>query len=202
MKSLGIPPLRTGPDGVTPLYTCPAIIDKTTGAALSDSYKIAEYLDKQYPDTPKAFPPGTEAFQAALFTHIAQVIEPVRPLLLPRVPATILNPPSADYFIRTRSATFGKPLAELEPVEEARLEAWAKIKASFGEIDGWLNKTPGPFFMGETPAFVDFVVAGIFQWLKMGFGESSEEWKDILEWHNGRWGDLLKYLEQYEGVKS
>ncbi len=196
-KRLGIPPSGTWPDGVTPLYTCPAIIDDATGAALTDSYKIAEYLDKQYPDTPRVIPSGTEAFHAAFYAHFPKVIEPVWPLLLPRVPG-ILNPPSAEYFIRTRSIRFGKPLAEVEPVGEARAEAWAKLKANLGELDGWLRKSPGPFFMGDSPVFADFVVAGLFQSLKLIFGETSEEWKGVQEWHNGRWKKLLKHLEQYE----
>jgi len=199
-ESLGIPPFRTK-DGVA-LYTCPAIIDDATGVALPDSYKIAEYLDKQYPDTPKVFPPGTEAFHAAFYTQIFQMIDPVWDLLLPRVPGAVLNPPSAEYFIRTRSASFGKPLADLEPVGEARTEAWAKLKANFGEVDGWLKKSSGPFFMGETPVFADFMVAGIFQWIKVVLRESSDEWKDIREWHNGRWENLLKDLKQYEGPDS
>jgi len=167
-------------------------------AALTDSYKIAEYLDKQYPDSPRVIPTGTEAFHAAFLAQFSQLIDPspLGDLSIPRVPK-MLNPPSAEYFIRTRSARYGKPLAEVEPVGEARTEAWAKVKAKFGEVDSWLNKSPGPCFMGETPTFADFVVAGVLQALKIRFGESSEEWKIIEGWHNGRWKNLLKNLEQY-----
>lgn len=197
----GIPPYGTWPDGVTPFYTCPAITDDATGTALPDSYKIAEYLDKQYPDTPKAIPPGTEAFQAAFYAQFSQVVDPIWPFLVPRVPA-ILNDISVEYFIRTRTEQFGKPLVELEPVGEARAEAWAKLKANFGEMDMWLSKSPGQFFMGDGPTFADFVVAGLLQSMKVIFGENSEEWKDVVGWHDGRWNNLVINLGQYEGADN
>jgi hypothetical protein len=45
LKKHGVPPSGTKPDA-TALYTSPSIVDVSTGTAVSDSYKIAEYLDK------------------------------------------------------------------------------------------------------------------------------------------------------------
>ncbi|KAM7192577.1 hypothetical protein V8F20_008786 [Naviculisporaceae sp. PSN 640] len=49
-KSLGVPPCRTFPDG-TEYHTLPVIIDASTGSKQGDSFDIAVYLDKQYPDS-------------------------------------------------------------------------------------------------------------------------------------------------------
>ncbi|KAF9449777.1 hypothetical protein P691DRAFT_811852 [Macrolepiota fuliginosa MF-IS2] len=199
-KEAGIPPYGKKPDGVTPVYTSPAIIDDATGTALSDSYKIADYLDKAYPDTPKVFPTGSEALQAAFYAQFAPTLSALVPFVLPKVPA-MLNERSAEYYVRTRAAIFGgKPLDQWELVGEERSEAWGKMKAGFDKLDGWLSKGSGPFFMGDVVTFADFVAAAALQGLKIIFGENSEEWKDITEWNNGRWDRLLKDLEEYAGV--
>ncbi|KAF9445114.1 hypothetical protein P691DRAFT_735528 [Macrolepiota fuliginosa MF-IS2] len=194
-KAGGIPPYGARGNG-QPLYTAPAIVDDATGAALPDSYKIAEYLDRAYPDTPKAFPPGSEALQAAFYDHFNEVVSPIWHIILPKVPA-ILNPPAAEYFHRTRSETFGKPLEQLGPVGEARVEAWAKLKAGFDTLNGWYSKSSGPYFMGETASFADFIVGGLFVAARICFGEDSAEWKDLQTWNDGRWSTLLKDLDKY-----
>ncbi|KAF9445115.1 hypothetical protein P691DRAFT_735531 [Macrolepiota fuliginosa MF-IS2] len=201
LKKAGIPPSGKKPDGVTPHYTCPSIIDDATGAVVSDSYKIAEYLDKAYPDTPKLFPPGTEALQAAFYDHFPQVLAPLWPIVLPRVPRVVMDERSAEHYIRMYSERFGMPLAQMEPVGEERVAAWAKVKAGFGQLDGWLSKSSGPFIMGDTVTFVDFVVASTLHSLRTLFGENSEEWRDIDGWNDGRWAGILKNLKEYASVE-
>ncbi|KAJ3569567.1 hypothetical protein NP233_g4973 [Leucocoprinus birnbaumii] len=191
----GIPHYTIRPNG-KPLYTSPAIVDDSTGAKLPDSYKIAEYLDKAYPDTPKAFPAGSEALQAAFFDNFNELTSPLWPIIMPKVPG-ILNPPAAEYFFRTRSETFGKPLDQIAPVGDERVAAWAKLKAGFDKLDGWFAKSGGPYFMGETASFADFIAGSLLQAMRICFGEESEEWKDVVSWNNGRWATLLKDLEKY-----
>ncbi|KXN83373.1 hypothetical protein AN958_01510 [Leucoagaricus sp. SymC.cos] len=201
LKKLGIPPSTNPADG-TALYTSPSIVDEANKKQITDSYKIAEYLDKAYPDTPQVIPKGTEALQAALYDHLDQLIMPYWPLLLPILPPRCMNPPSAEYFTRTRSAWFGKPLADLEPQGEARTEAWKKVEASFDTINGWLSKSSGPYLMGETVTFSDFVLGGFIQSIKLCFGEESEEWKKVQVWNGGRWKAYLASLEPYAAVEK
>jgi len=63
-KKLGVPPNGKRPDG-SDLYTLPVIVDPNAGAAIVDSERIAEYLEKQYPNAqgPVLFPPGTKGLQ-------------------------------------------------------------------------------------------------------------------------------------------
>jgi len=199
-KKVHIPPTSKKADG-SPLYTSPAIVDGEYGVPLADSYTIAEYLDKAYPTTPKVIPPGSEALQAAFYDQFQELMTPLWALYLPRVPVTLLNPPSEEYFTRTRSVRFGKPLKDLEPAEgKGRAEVWKEVQARFDAIDRWLSKSPGPFFMGEAPTFADFTVASMIHALKICFGEGSEEWKNIQTWNGGRWKDLLNKLEKYATI--
>lgn len=200
-KKLGIPPSGTKADG-SPLYTSPSLTDDATGAKISDSYKIAEYLDKAYPNTPKVIPPGTEALQQAFYDQFWQLVSPLWPLYLPRIPSVILNPPSAEYFTATRSVVFGKPLADVEPKGAENAEGWKKIQAAFDTLNGWLSKSGGPYFMGDTPTFADFTVGGLLHGLKICFGENSQEWKNIASWNNGRWKELVDSLDKYASVEN
>ncbi|KAJ3561973.1 hypothetical protein NP233_g9861 [Leucocoprinus birnbaumii] len=199
-KKLGIPPSSKKPDG-TPFYTSPSIIDNETKTPVTDSYKITEYLDETYPDTPRVIPKGSEALQAAFYDHFWQLMGPIFPILLPTA-LDILNPVSAEYFDRTRSAYFGKPLKEMAPQGDERKEVWKKVEKSFETLDGWLNKSVGPFFMGNTITFADFTVAAMLQGIKVCMGENSQEWRDVMTWHNGRWKALLESLEPYASTDN
>jgi hypothetical protein len=138
-KEAGIPSPLMLPDG-TPHYTCPAIVDGATGVAISDSYKITEYLDSQYPETPRAFPEGTEVLQAAFYRYIDDNIFCLLPIIIPAVPG-FLNDVSSEYYSRTRAAYFGKPLDQLKPMGEELEKAWEKIRTllweEFRSVYGW-----------------------------------------------------------------
>ncbi|KAF7760740.1 hypothetical protein Agabi119p4_10149 [Agaricus bisporus var. burnettii] len=191
----GIPPSTTWPDG-RPMYTSPSIFDDSTNTGVSESYKIAQYLDKAYPDTPKLFPPGTEALQASFYVQFEYLIYgTIIPFMLPKA-HKILNPASEGYYYRARSESFG-PLDEIEPKGEARVEAWKKVEAAYDKVYGWLSESTGPFFMGDTITFVDFAVAGMIYGTEAIFGKDSQETKDLMTWNNGRWAEFKKSVEQY-----
>lgn len=72
-KKAGIAP--TGTRAGKPLYTCPGLVDPNTGAAIADSFTIAEYIEKTYPDPskPTLFPPGTRTLQVYFQSHLALI---------------------------------------------------------------------------------------------------------------------------------
>jgi glutathione S-transferase len=199
-KEAGIPPLLVKPDG-TPYYTCPAIVDDTTGAAISDSYKIAEYLDSQYPETPRAFPKGTEALQAAFYRYTNDNLSCLVPVILPSIPG-FLNDVSSEYYSRTRAVTLGKPLDQVKPVGEELEKTWEKVRMLFDLLESWYGKSSGVFMVGDKPSFADFVVGGLLQGVKMIRGERSQEWEKVKSWNNGRWIMLLSDLEEYANVDA
>ncbi|XP_006456489.1 hypothetical protein AGABI2DRAFT_146311 [Agaricus bisporus var. bisporus H97] len=187
LKKVGIPPSSTWADG-RPMYTSPSIFDDSTNTGVSDSYKIAQYLDKTYPDTPKLFPPGTEALQASFYAQFNELRVPTFPFLIPTF-FRILNPPSAEYY--------SQPLADYEPKGEERVEAWKKVEASYNTLYGWLSQSMGPYFMGDTVTFADFAVGGMIYAVETCIGKDSKEFKDLMTWNDGRWAEFRKSLEQY-----
>ncbi|EKM76373.1 hypothetical protein AGABI1DRAFT_115916 [Agaricus bisporus var. burnettii JB137-S8] len=194
-KKVGIPASSTWADG-RPLYSSPSIFDDSNYTGVADSYQIAQYLDQAYPDTPKLFPPGTQALQAAFYARFNELLGPFFPFLLPKVPG-LLNPESAEYFNRTRAEKFGKSLADLEPKGQERVEAWKKVEEAYNTLYGWLSQSKGPYFMGDTVTFADFAVGGMIYATEVCIGKDSKEFKDLMTWNNGRWAEFKKSLEQY-----
>ncbi|KAJ3560829.1 hypothetical protein NP233_g10576 [Leucocoprinus birnbaumii] len=203
IKDAGIPPSQHGRDG-TPWYTVPSIIDDATGARVSESYKIAEYLDSQYPDTPKALPAGTEALQAAFYSQWDSRIWDLAlvPIMIPSVPNILSKETSLEYFHSSRSAAFRKPLSEVRPVGEEFDKLWGRLSAFLNELEGWYAKSSGKFLVGDAPSFGDFTVGGLFKALKIVRGEDSEDWRKLSTMNNGRWANLLGDLERYASDKD
>ncbi|KAF7441098.1 hypothetical protein PC9H_001447 [Pleurotus ostreatus] len=192
-KEIGAAPTST----IAPHYTLPVIQDKSTGVVISDGPLIVEYLDKQYPDTTQLFPPGTIALQAGFTSAHGSAISPINHLSLRRTNA-ILNPRSQEYIRRTREQAAGKKIEEITPVGEARAVGWEKYRGGLGKVDSWYQKSEGPFVMGESITFADITVVSWLVFLKIIFGEDSQEWKDIAGWHNGRWERLVNTFAKYQ----
>lgn len=198
LKAVGMKPSGKRKDG-SDLYTVPSIVDTNTGAKVSDSIKIAVYLEETYPNTPSIFPHNTAALHQAFFAYFNTSIAPIWSTILPIIPR-ILEDKAKEWYIELRSKTLGKPLAEANPVGEEREELFKNMREVFTTFDVFYSKNGGgEFIMGDTPGFADFMIGGVIQGLKV-WGEESEEWKDFGTWDEGRWIQLLKRLEKYEGT--
>ncbi|EPQ54410.1 hypothetical protein GLOTRDRAFT_61485 [Gloeophyllum trabeum ATCC 11539] len=190
-KKIGAPPTGAQPDG-SPFYTLPVIYDPSTKKAVADSYAIAEYLDATYPTDRQLMPAGTEGLHAAFYSAFDN--HGFFPLVFvygPLIP-TILNPPSEEYFRRTKKETL-EQMAQTEQDEALR-----KGKAGFDVIQGWYEKAGKGklFLMGDTPSWADIVVASTLASARNILGRHSEAWKAISEWHGGRWVRLTAALAE------
>ncbi|KAJ6530958.1 hypothetical protein DFH09DRAFT_1183768 [Mycena vulgaris] len=197
-KEIGAAPTSNKRDG-RPHYTLPMIHDPSTGTVVSDSTKIALYLDATYPDTPRLMPMGTIGLHRAFEDAGNAAITPLYPFALPPTNAR-LNPASEVYFRRTREEAWGvTPFENLVPTGEKQVVEWAKLKEGFGKMDEWVraNGEGGAYLMGEAPCFADIWMASYVLWIKLVM---PERWEEIKEWHGGRWATLLGNMEKYESV--
>lgn len=141
--------------------TVPVIRDKDVLTA--DSFDIALYLDRAYPDRPTLF--GGEAGQAmARFIErwtLATIHGYLGRALLLDIHAN-LAPADQAYFRDTREKRFGKPL---EDVPVGRENGLAGFQASLEPLRSLL--TYQPFIGGATPLFCDYIVFGAFQWARI-----------------------------------
>jgi len=198
-KDIGAEPSSVGPGGKQN-YTLPVIQDPNTNTVVSESYRIAEYLEKTYPDSPKLFPTGSEGLQAAFHDLYESTKGAAFPKLMLGKVVGILQPASQPYFRRTREAAFGKKMEELHDDAE---EQWAKWREAHSKIAAWYDKNGGGHFIqGNGPTYADINVAAFFAWSKFLSNGESEQWKNMLTWDNGKWAKLVEALEPYETVDA
>ncbi|GIC86727.1 glutathione S-transferase family protein [Aspergillus udagawae] len=202
LTSLAVP---ANPDGIA--YTLPTINHKPTvksnpTGTLTESFAIACHLDQHYP-TPSLFPSGdaSYALTIAVGKLLSAAVGKARPLIVPNV-ADILDDRGREYFIKTRSAWFGKPLSEVRPrdpqqVKEATDELKKELEVLAQMLRGKVGKT-GPFFEGDKPGYADFIVVSFLAWaersdkelwrelLGAGQGEFKALWEACIPWVEGQ----------------
>ncbi|KAG6840693.1 hypothetical protein C0991_005052 [Blastosporella zonata] len=180
-----------------PLYVLPVIYDPKTSTAVSDSAQIAEYLDATYPDTPRVLPPGSKTVQYAFLAAYRLILPHIFQFTLRRT-EEFLNPPSQAHFQKHKYAGISYD----PPTGDAQEAGWKKVEADFGLLAGWLDKgeADGPYILGANISFLDFAVAGYLIWMRIVWGENSQEWQNIKTWHSGKWDAFLKRLEKYETI--
>ncbi|KAK2464944.1 hypothetical protein APHAL10511_003020 [Amanita phalloides] len=170
----------------------PTIFDESTGVSVSDSHKIAKYLDKNYPDTPKVIIPGTEALRVAFTKWCIPHLKPMWQFVLPTNAEALDHQESKEYFYNTRSSRVGMDLKTMNPTSTAREEAFNDLKDGLDKIDQLLLKSKGPYVMGDTVSFTDFTLSGWLKWMQTLFQKDSEEWKHVSSWNEGHWGECVE----------
>lgn len=197
IKGLGAASSGTLPDGAA-RYTVPTIVDD--GKVVTDSWIIAQYLEEKYPE-PAIFPPGTLGLQAFFDAHIGGptgIVVPFGPAILPSS-RLVMDPHDAEYFSGVWSKVLGAPLEELWNTEEKRTTGRKAIDAALDTVDKVYQSAEGAIFLGgDTPLYVDFVVAGCFIPVKYG---KPDEWERISKLNGGRWVRMLDAVQPYMQVE-
>ncbi|KAG7094515.1 hypothetical protein E1B28_005346 [Marasmius oreades] len=196
-KSLNAPPTTTKPDG-SPKYTVPFIHDTRTGKSISDSFLIAEYLDKTYPDTPAVVPKGTGTLQLVFTDVVQRKMMCLMPVLMPKYEEWC-----SEELIESRRKVYGEVLKPPKISEEEERAVWESGRKTFGELAAaYVHSGNSVFVMGgDRPVFADFVVASMVVAIKVMFGEESEEWRDVVGWNEGRIGRLVEKVLGYPKVE-
>jgi glutathione S-transferase len=131
-------------------------------AVVADSFAIALYLERTYPDRPTLFGgPGGEA--AARF--IERWALALHPFIASAVLMDIhdcLAPVDQAHFRQSREKRFNKPL---EDVPAGRDERCALFRASLAPMRDTLNYQP--FLGGAEPLFSDYILFGALQWARV-----------------------------------
>ena len=181
LKQLSVPPAKEGM-----AYTLPAIVHKSSvtsnpNGALMDSTAIAFHLEKTFP-SPTLFPSGdaSYALTVAVGKILGSVAQKLAIFVLPNV-AEFLDRRGKEYFVRTRTERFGKPLSEVRPKDEASLRsavdgAKQDLATLAGMLKGREGKT-GPFFEGEKAGYADLMVVTFLAWFHRG---DEPVWRELV----------------------
>jgi len=209
-----------------PYYSLPVIHDPNTSQTIVDSFQIALYLERQYPDTPKLFPvPNTESLVHG--SSMAIFRGPIFPMIVAGVCA-ILNEKSAAYFRETREAMYTpRTLEDVsygsgEDSEEYK-KLWSDLEKGLGLLGKRMDLSvsgggkSGPYVMGDTLSYIDFMIAAVFVWARRAWAgpsvlkegtldeqnvdaDSSEEWDKVCSLDDGRWRKYAELFTEYETV--
>lgn len=143
-----------------------------------DSKSIAHALEEE-------FPQPSLHLDSPILPQVEQVLlrafQALAPDFLPEVPKRLLNPPSAEYFARTRAVRFGESLEEVQKNKGGQA-AWDAAEPHLLQLAALLKEAGGPFFMGDTGAekkdlpremltdpevsYADFYIVGFLQFAK------------------------------------
>lgn len=218
-KSLKVPASRKFADG-SDFFTLPIINDPNTKSLVGDTFDIAVYLQKTYPDSGAGdlFPA-----QPLDYTFNQDILIPLTEANQSDYPEYAKFNMSVDaaFTAHVQLAVYGFPFdpataeaTRAEFVRRAGVSSWddfalvgearEKLKASFRDTLGGLGKlflrdTSGPFLLGTKASYADLVIGS---WLRMlCVALPASEWEELRSWHGGIFGQLHDALEAYAEVK-
>lgn len=128
---------------------------------MAESWDIAEYLDRAFPERPRLFSGPAENAMVRLFDSFL-LISVVRPML-PVIILDVYNAARAEdrpYFRQSREARFKTTLEAFCADRMARLPA---VRESLTPLRHHL--TTHRFLGGDAPNYADYIGLGIFQWV-------------------------------------
>ncbi|KAL4901310.1 hypothetical protein BDW74DRAFT_85071 [Aspergillus multicolor] len=208
LKSLSVPP---HPEPAHTDYTLPTIVHpsvtSTPSGALMDSLPIARHLEEHFPERP-IFPSGDASYALAVSVNRVMRLVAFAVYKLVIVPiADILDPRGKEFYVRTRSAMFGKPLQEVRPTDEKEIkEMIEKAKTEMGTIVEMLKGKPGktgPFFEGDKVGYADLLVMGFLIWFKVA---DEKIWQELIGLGDGvikaLWDACYQWVEGQGEAKA
>ncbi|KAI9931141.1 hypothetical protein ASPWEDRAFT_47580 [Aspergillus wentii DTO 134E9] len=220
-RSLDIPACRQFADG-TEFNTLPIIHDPATNSIIGDSFDIAVYLQRTYPDSGAGDLLPPQKLDYVLPQEFA-ILVPLTERSGGEFPeyARFNNNVDAAFTAHAQLMVGGMPLdpatadqTKAEFVRRAGVSSWddfaltsearEKLMVSFRDTLGGLAKlflrdTSGPFLLGKQASYADIIVGG---WLRMARVNLPQgEWEEVRSWHSGVFGGLYDALEVYMEAK-
>jgi glutathione S-transferase len=219
-RGLGQAAGRKFADG-TDFFTLPVMHDPATGSTIGDSFDIAVYLQRRYPDAggdllpaqdldftftpPFAFPtplsePDDGGFPEYLRFNInvdAAFSTHTQLMIggMPFDPATI-EETKVEWTRRAGISNFDDMIL----TGEGRVKTMESFKAMLGDLSKLFVKNPdGPFLLGKQVSYADFIVGA---WLRMSqICLPKAEWEEVKGCHGRVFGRLHDALDVYAEVK-
>ncbi|KAI0031755.1 hypothetical protein K488DRAFT_71151 [Vararia minispora EC-137] len=192
----------TGERDGKPRYTVPFIYDPTTRIAISDSQKIILYLEGQYPDSPRLFPPGTRALQAAFVQSggphsvESRILEAAAPIY--RGMMSTLTPLAQEYVAMLHKHSAAGEHKNRMDTDGGEVKI-VEVLEVLNEVDGWFREGeadgPGDFLTGGAPCNADVTLAATLISVRNVGGDDSNLWQAILAANGGRWA---RYMELFK----
>ncbi|KAI3318486.1 thioredoxin-like protein [Xylariaceae sp. AK1471] len=176
-------------------FTVPTVI-MPDGTYIMDSKIIAQEIEKQYPSPSIHY---DSPIRQKFFDILTNAFIELRPVFIPLVPKRLLKEVNHAYWQKTRDAHVreaynGMSLEQLEK-ELGGEKAYNAASPHLKDITALLKENDqGPFFMGKTVSYTDFVHAGFLIMMRR-LGD------DVFQPILNATGDPDVHLKFLEGLK-
>ena len=139
--------------------TVPVLVDGEH--AVADSWAIAEYLDRTYPDRPALFPGNPDGLRFIASWADRVLNAGLTKLIVSDIPG-LLGESEKAYFIESREKRLGMKLEQVTADREARLP---EFRASLQPLRAVLMQQP--HVAGQSPDYADYCMFGGFMWARV-----------------------------------
>ncbi|GGF66652.1 glutathione S-transferase [Azorhizobium oxalatiphilum] len=138
----------------------PVLVDDET--VLSDSWRIATYLEDRYPDRPSLFGSAQGRSFARFCNSWADSTQvlPLRMILTYDI-FTLVHENDRAYFRTSRETRFNRKLEEFGTETEKHV---TDFRAGLAPARAVLSEQP--FLCGEAPTYADYCLFGMFMWAR------------------------------------
>lgn len=173
----------------------PVLVDGDS--VISDSWEIAAYLERAYPDRPSLFG-GQEGLSLSRFfvDWTDTILHPALVRLLVADQFGQLREEDKPYFRESRETRFGVTLEEFCKDSENRTKI---LRQELTPLRRMLGQQP--YIGGNTPLMADYTVMGAFMWARsVGKTPLLAEDDPVLQWRNriiGRLGPMSAKLKAH-----
>jgi glutathione S-transferase len=137
----------------------PVIVDGD--AWVNDSWAIALYLEKTYPDRPSIFAGGAPGAIRFVNDWTDAVLQPGLFRFIVADVAAAIDPKDRAYFRQSREQRLGTTLEEAARGREDRIGAFRDVLQPLR-----LTLRTQEFLGGAKPNYADYIVFGAFQWAR------------------------------------
>lgn len=141
--------------------TVPVLVDDAK--VVSDSWKIAEYLDERYPEKPLFACSESKSTALLVKFWIERTVQPFITRMGVGDFMSTLHQKDKPYFRQTREKRFGMTIEQYmssrEQAREGFVAALEPLRAMLAEQQ---------YVAGTQPAYADYIVFGALQWMRCG----------------------------------
>lgn len=201
-KSVGAPPTRKKKDG-SAHYTVPFVtVTPPEGThdpviAISDSGKIAEYIEKTFPDPAHPLiPEGTRVYRALLGQFISEKLNLVLLPLIVESYRDLLT--TREWYASTRETLLGAPIEAIVPKDEVdvatmREKLWHGFDALADALD--VEGEGNLQFVKSHVTYADMEIAALLYFITRISPERI--WAHLKERNGRRWQKLLEEFKPF-----
>tara|TARA_B100000963_G_C22480874_1_gene604638 strand:- start:274 stop:966 length:693 start_codon:yes stop_codon:yes gene_type:complete len=171
---------------------------RDNSAIISDSWRIAEYLEKNYTDQPTLFSGSTnKSNEKFVSSWVDSQVHPLIAKCVVRDILDVIDPNDREYFRRSREHRFGMSLEEIVANRE---ETRTLLKQTLFPVRKVLELNP--FLGGTSASFADYSVFGAIMWARLTSSFNILEDHDpIVDWRE-RMLDLYNGLARKETARE